>query len=342
MPSPTKPTPEDFAYLERMSRRALRYHELKARQRLICDIIIDYSFALGRLNAYIRTQYHFSLITDISKGNISTIIASLERARVIQTNSSLGLYAINIDFESWSIPSQFRGDEWVRAAHRVEDWLTKAARLDEEQLHLLPPLPNLDALLAEESREELLRQAASQGGGGDFSPNTPAVSHRVTAFHDGGERSATALQAAIAASMNQYSLTAAVSNSEPENVPKMGTSKVPGLETSHLMHLDESYSSHLDESSKCVVPSLGTERRKPVLERELLGEISRLCGKTAMEKYGGYWRIQIRRDPVAVREAIAELKLRLGNPRGDGIKKTPGHYLRNKYREISGNELPKT
>jgi hypothetical protein len=317
-------TPDDYARLEIHSRRALRQHELKERELIICHLIIDFSYARCRPAAWFPSQSHIAIITNISKGNISTFLAGLEGKRILLIDRAAGLYTFQADPSGWKVPSRFPTDAHARAAARVEDWIAEAADMRPEQLHLLEPLPDLDILLADEGRLEVLRKTAS--------PGTPlrADSEGSSALHPRGDMSDRAeINARIA-----HSLATAGGG----QVPNLGTS-VPNLGTPHLMHLSASYSSHLDESSKCAVPDLGTASRKPGIERELLGEIGRRCGKQALDEWGGWWRLRIRQHPVDVREALGELVLRAKDPRLQPLR-NPGAWLRKKYLQLTGEGEP--
>jgi len=192
-------TTSDYLHLERMARRELRYREIKYRHRAICEIIVDYSFGCGRDDAFIQTQNVFAQLTNISKGNVSTILCDLQEKKVVFCAPSAGLYEINLNFDQWGFESCFRDEFHHRAAHRYEDLLLQAAAVRKEQLHLIEPLPDLDALLADGARFEILRKIARPGenqtnradiGGNAALPSDDvlsASSHGTSVFGRGGD-----------------------------------------------------------------------------------------------------------------------------------------------------------
>ena len=72
-------------------------------------------------------------------------------------------------------------------------------------------------------------------------------------------------------------------------------------------------------------------RKKSSDEDELMNRLLALVGAKEMEKNGGGWRIWFRENPVAVREAVADLKNRLIS--GDSVKNR-GSWLNNAYQRI--------
>ncbi len=318
----------EFAHKEYLSRRALRRHHLSERERLIAEIIIDYSFALGRADAYIPKDGIFCQLTGISKGHVSEVLGALALAGVIRIDRRGGRFSFQPDTSQWKVRSRLRSEAHIRAADRVEAWLSEAARVEVEQLHLLRPPPDFDRLMDEESWSEAFQRDPIPVG-----PEYRDGSQGPTASRPGGDMDVAQLNARIAASLAQFPAC--------PQVPEKGT-PVPDSGTPHLNeHLDVSYSSHLNAASNCSVPDSGT-RRKPGLERDLLAEIREICfsrgkeaGEEAMRVYGGWWRLRIRENAVAVREAISETKLRMRDPRLRSPK-NPGGLLRDNYRRIVG------
>ncbi len=68
-------------------------------------------------------------------------------------------------------------------------------------------------------------------------------------------------------------------------------------------------------------------------EIELMGELKKLLGDSEMSSNGGMWRLRIRDDRVAMREAIGELKLRMAG-RGFYVA-NKGAWLTKSFRKIS-------
>lgn len=320
-------TAVEFAHKEYLSRRALRRHHLSERERLIAEIIIDYSYALGRDDAYIPKDGIFVQLTGISKGHVSEVLGALDLAGVISIDRRGGRFTFKPDTSMWKVRSRLRSEAHIRAADRVEAWLSEAARVEVEQLHLLRPPPDFDRLMDDESWREAFHRDPIPVGQEYRDDN-----QGPTASRPGGDMDVAQLRAKIAASLAE---TPAVSQ-----VPEKGTS-VPDSGTPHLNeHLDVSYSSHLNATVNCSVPDSGT-RRLPAIERELLAEIRAICGEKAMQMYGGWWRLRIREKPVAVREAISDTKIRMRDPHLRPPK-NPGGLLRDNFERITGVTRGKT
>lgn len=324
-PSPTNET-INFPLLERISRRALRRHALSERERLIAEIVLDFSYAIGRPAALIPRQDIFVTLTGITKGNVSTVLLSLESARILNIIRAESIYTFLPDSSTWRVRSRLTSEAHVAAADRTEVWLVETARIQPEQLHLLPPLPDLDLLLAEDARKAL---SSSETFNAHSEPLVAdAISHGYSAVPRGSD-----LTARIADSLGLAVPLQPLNQSDPDiyPVPESGTSSRYGG-NSHLNALNESYSSPLN-AIQCAVPDSGTMRRSENLEAELLAEITEVVGKPAMEKYGGFWRKLIRQDAIAVRDALSDLKLRRQDPRRKAVK-CAGAWLRSRYQLI--------
>lgn len=342
-------TSNDYRHFATEARRAIRHHELKYRERLLCEIVIDYSLALDRLDAYIPTQRHLNIITGLGKSHISTALSELRKNRVLAVDDAAGLYTLNLDFAAWKVPSSFREDAWHRAALRTEQWLTAAARVTSEQLPLLEPLPDLDALMAEETRIELLstRQAPAPGTGEQH--HAGAITRGPQVSYRGGEPDTINSHRDAPPACGDHSahspaglpvgdaLTARIRESlELAESSQIGNSQVPESGTRTFNAFNASNSLHLNVSTKCAVPDLGTAHRKPTIESELLAEIERRCGP-ASRKFGGWWRLRIRENPPAVREALGDLAMRIRDPNLRPLK-NPGAWLRDRFERITKHQ----
>lgn len=348
----------NFPALERISRRALRRHALTERERLVAEIVLDFSYALEQPAARIPRQDIFVTLTGISKGNVSSTLAALEAARVLHIDRAGGLYTFLPDASTWRVRSRLATAAHVAAADRTEAWLAEAARTAADQLFLLEPLPDLTLLLAADARESMGYLDHSAQPGREYQcadsrasePNHGRESrgsstraevacshggdhqHAATAPEDGGDvadfRDLQDLRRRIAESLDESHF--AGGGESPPEVPESGTSS----RYSGNSPLNVNAVNVISKKSQLNVPFTGVPKSGTDggTERELLDALRKACGEEAMRLWGGKWRMRIREDAPAVREALGDLKLHMVS--GRKIKKSPGHFLTDRYRRI--------
>jgi hypothetical protein len=316
----------------------------------VCDVIIDYSYAFGRPHAYFGRDKVIAEITRISKGNISTILAELAVRNVIIVDRRGGRYIFQPDFSRWAYRSIFPSEAHARAADRIEMWLAEAARCEPEQLHLLEPPPDLDAIMAGEARVELSRSASPAAQSGTTREGSTALTPL-------GDRSAhTDISVRIAQSLAESEMWDAPRDSDPRAsgnpVPFTGAGSISGSQFGNSVpipgthHIDaskcEAIASHINVT-ECRVPNSGTAllKPKPETERELLALIAQYCGKDCVDHWGGFWRKQIRANTVQVREAISDLRLRLADQHQRAVRNR-GSWLRDRYDRLTGKKPSNT
>ena len=325
----SSPETPNYALLERVSRRALRRHALNERERLVAEIVLDFSYAIARPAALIPRQEIFVTLTGISKGNVSACLMALESARILHILRAEALYTFLPDSSTWKVKSRLASDAHVAEADRAEAWLVETAWVTPEQLHLLPPLPDLTLLLAADAREELINNhrgiPATRPG-----DQPDATSLGLPAVPQGDE-----LTARIAESL-QRPVPSPSPTASPPLVSDSGTGATESVQrcsrssgNSPLNALNVSYRLPLNANIKCAVPESGTRGA----EGELLAEIRDVCGSDAMRQYGGWWRLQARNHPADIREALGDLKLRRLDPHHKRIR-NPGAWLRDRYNRI--------
>lgn len=344
--------PSDPATLAAHCRRELAAFDFRPREMAILNLVLRHSLDVGRDFAFFQTQGQIgALAGQISKGNVSTLLSRLTSAGVVTTDPALGRYQIQIDSDRWRVQPLHRSPAHRQAADRLESMLLSLAATAPEQLHLLEPLPDLDALLADENRADILSRFPPHGtsalhrGPAPSADNCgPSVSTRSrdpdtisdepTASSRRSENEAPSPVAAtqptgedirsqIAASLAQYPRNPSSQIRNP--VPKSGT---PSLSTS----LNEETTSLINERSggkRLVIPDAPA---KPQIEREILAEAAATLGD--MKKWGGFWRKAIRHDPLAVRDALAEIRLRKST--GRRPKGCWGGLARTLYADFSG------
>lgn len=346
----------NYALLERLSRRALRRHALNERERLVAEIVLDFSYAIARPAALIPRQDLFVTLTGISKGNVSTVLGSLEAARILHIIRAEALYTFLPDSSTWKVKSRLASDAHNAAADRAETWLIETARISPEQLHLLPPFPDLTLLLAAEAREEITHRGEPASGRDDQHD----ASNRGQSAHDRGGDSAInhathggdipedseILHRLIAASLEvPESGTVAQHSSRScgnSTVPESGTCATPHDRTPRntvpdsgtpINALVETTSPINVINGRCGAGRLMIPRRapKPKLEAELLSEAGHILG--CMDRWGGRWRLAIRYSPVAVREALGNVRLRKAS---GGKVRDWGAFAFDEFARISG------
>lgn len=80
-----------------------------------------------------------------------------------------------------------------------------------------------------------------------------------------------------------------------------------------------------------------SKKAKRSEEELILVRIGSLAGDKERIENGGMWRLRFREHPVAVKEALGELQLRLLNPK-DGPVKSLGAWLTDKFEEFAGKK----
>ncbi|MDP9290954.1 MAG: hypothetical protein M3O82_01160 [Verrucomicrobiota bacterium] len=78
---------EDFTALDCHSRHELRSFRIDKRPRAIAEVVLDYSFRIGRPAAHVPSLKCFEVLTNISRGNVHDGLAWLRTARVLDAQS---------------------------------------------------------------------------------------------------------------------------------------------------------------------------------------------------------------------------------------------------------------
>lgn|GEM_PF-5951025 len=359
---------EAYAALDTRARSLLRRHKLGERERLVAEIVLDWSYAKGRPFAQIPQQNYFSLLTGISKGNISQILRSLARANILLIDHAadpLPTYTFNVDAAAWRyVDTRLRDADALARADAIEAHLDRIASTSPEQLHLIEPLPDLARLLADDAREQALHSSTTHTSRHPSSFHTHGGRH---AAHPGsraaGEHPEIPSGSRPSAEPDVTSLTDlrrriadSLGCDIPPEVPESGTeghdplpgSQTPSSGTAHIKHLDASNSSHLMVSSKCAaVPDSGTElvgdERDRLSQRDSLqgAEVGRPTHQPSLSPLSGASRQAAERvdrgggatprasGRAGERELLDELAAVLGTE----AMKTHGGYWRLRIRE---------
>lgn len=340
------PNPEtvDYVYLERVCRRELRLHDFKPREFCVLSLILDHSYAIGRAEAFFQTQDQIAALTCIRKSHMSTVLGKLRVNNVINVHRGIGRYSLNSDSNSWKVSPLF-DDSQRRAVDRLESMLRQLNATPVEQLHLLEPLPDLDALIYEEAR--ILVSSTP-------SPGVPrAINHGVSSLNrDGATSDISDEPPASGRRGDQGASPADVPPGDPFDSERLGRliaasldlkvvddgsqfgNSVPNSGTPLIRTINsEANASRLKEPYKPAVPISGTKRRRTELEAELLEALAMVTSPEEIKQNGGWWTLQIRRNASLVREAISDLRLRQMDRNLKPVRKPVG-WLRSHYERL--------
>jgi len=151
-----------FPALAAHARREIAAYNFRPRQLSILHLIVRHSFDLGRDFAFFQNLAQIGALAGaISKGNVSEIVRHLAKSDVLRVESGLGRYYLQLDSSRWIGIASHYSPAQLAGARRMESMLLGLADRPPEQLHLIEPLPNLNACIAIE--DAIIISTTSQG-----------------------------------------------------------------------------------------------------------------------------------------------------------------------------------
>lgn len=287
---------EDFQTLEQVSRRSLRMYDLTKRERLICEVIIDFSFAKGHECAVIPELEAFIDLTGLDKGDVSRALQLLLARGIVQRSGPMEarVYAFIPAAAFWSERKPlFDMERAIARAAWLEQMNELAPAFDPRGQKMLPlpaDEPGLVEGMAMAAREEALRGSDSQIEIGD-SPICERVSQIGESPTTGGVGK---------------SPTASPSTRARETLRKNAT-----------VHNVTQRRQFADEEKNFVFENL-----------------EHLAAGPDFEQYRGAWVRRVRDFPGVVREAIGDVKIWKANSRNK-LRKPVGALIFSRCKAIA-------
>lgn len=315
----------DYPALAARTRREIAAFDFRPREAAILHLILRLSYERARPYAFFQHQGQLGDILGISKGNVSALLKRLTCCGVLHIEPALGRYHIQPDTELWRIAPLYRTPSHRAAAERLEAMLANLG--DQDQLHLLPPLPDLDLLLLEDAAARTAppspgpinaARAASEPAPVS-GPRGDTDTQHTSEASDSGD----ALSRLIARSLAQYDEPPDEPPQRPPHGSQIGNS-VPKSGTPSLRELKEETSSLIKESlnerrgaHRLVIPRCPPA---PDTEREILALLADIAPPAEVSRYGGFWRLAARWRPVEARDALHDARRR----KREGLRLRPG------------------
>jgi hypothetical protein len=94
---------QQLAQAERYLRKELRRHALHERERLLAEVILEYSFALGKPSVRIPRMALFTDMTGIAKSHVLVALRGLAEMNVISVDREGPTYAVNPNSGQWKV-----------------------------------------------------------------------------------------------------------------------------------------------------------------------------------------------------------------------------------------------
>jgi hypothetical protein len=290
----------DFAQLERVSRRSLRMYKLTERERKICEVIIDYSFARARENAVIPQLQAFVDLTGLDKGDVSKALTLLDARGIVQQSGprDARVYAFIPSAAFWRERKPLFDMERAIARAVELDRINELAPAVEPSGQAKLPLPadepGLDEGMAMAARDDALLFTNVGESPIGKSPTTGGVGVLPTSKNTGGS------------STRARGVTLEKNNESNVNNVAVGESPTGEGKTS------------FSDSEK----------------RHIFEQLESVAGGPEFERYRPAWVNRVRNCPNAVREALGDLKLFRSNPRNK-LHKPAGAWIFKRAKTIA-------
>lgn len=269
--------------LARQIQRSLREFHFTERERLLVEVILDYSLAAGRPAARIPRLEDFSTLTGISRGNVHSTLARLVAKGVLVTTADLYRILPWSDLNRWMIAPRVH-----RAKLEAKRAELEAANRRPKPGELFAPDPDLA-----EARAEVC-QAPAPPPAEPWRHGLEALRAAVTAVPDSGTNPPRR--------RSRFGNKPRVD--EDQKADFAGVLAVPesGTPSLNVQRLNASSKKQLNVERCPPVPDSGTEA-------ELMACIGAVVGQEDMAFWGGDWRANwVRKHPRAVRSALGEFR----------------------------------
>jgi hypothetical protein len=266
----------DFAQLERVSRRSLRMYDLTKRERLIAEVIIDYSFGHGRETAVIPELQAFVDLTGLDKGNVSRALELLFARGIVQRSGPLDarVYAFIPSAAFWRERKPLYDMERAIARADELERISETAPAFDRRGQKMLPLP-----ADEPGLDEGMAMAAREDAGGIVETTTA-----------GGVVDLTIAKSTIV----ETTMTGRVVDSTTERHSARARETLRNVRVHNVTKRRQ----FADEDKNFVFETLEELARGP-----------------DFEQYRGKWIRRVCDFPGVIREAVGDVKLYLSNPR---------------------------
>ena len=165
----------ETAFLLGSSERALRIYFLDMREVLVIQVVLDWSFRRGRLEALIPELDYFTRLTGLDKGDLSKVISRLGDRQILQVKelgrdhrgSKVRSYRFRPEASWWQdAPLRVDVDDMLDAVRELERFVELGRDVEPSGQRRIFPIEDDDFSdgLSAASREAVLKDAAPSGG----------------------------------------------------------------------------------------------------------------------------------------------------------------------------------